>query len=40
MSTAEAWFDRVAEEVTDEASQQWVVAAAERQKTDPQEWFS
>lgn len=34
------WFDRVCDEVTDEASQQWVLSAAIQQKTDPQEWFS
>jgi uncharacterized protein (DUF2225 family) len=37
---AEEWFDRVPEEVTDESTQQWVIAAARQQKTDPQEWFS
>ena len=40
LKTASLWFDRVAEEITDETSQQWVIAAAERQKADPQEWFS
>jgi hypothetical protein len=29
----------VGDEVIDEASQHWIVAAAEQQRTDPQEWF-
>jgi uncharacterized protein (DUF2225 family) len=40
LKQAEEWFDRVPGEVSDEASQQWVIAAALQQKTDPQEWFS
>jgi uncharacterized protein (DUF2225 family) len=40
--TAESrkWFDRVADEVTDITSQQWVVSAADQQRIDPQEWFA
>jgi uncharacterized protein (DUF2225 family) len=34
------WFDRVGDEILDESSQHWIIAAAERQRTDPQEWFS
>jgi uncharacterized protein (DUF2225 family) len=36
---AAAWFDRVAEEVTDEANQQWVLDAARQQRDCPREWF-
>jgi uncharacterized protein (DUF2225 family) len=36
---ANAWFDRVEQEVADVSTQQWVIDAARRQKTDPQEWF-
>lgn len=39
LGKARVWFDRVPEEVTDSASQHWIVAAAEQQRTDPQEWF-
>jgi uncharacterized protein len=34
------WFDKVQDEIIDTASQHWVVAAAEQQRTDPQEWFN
>lgn len=37
---ADDWFDRVSEEAIDEPAQQWVLAAAQQQRTDPQEWFS
>jgi uncharacterized protein (DUF2225 family) len=37
---AHEWFDRVADEVTDYAEQQWLVDVAKRQKDDPREWFS
>jgi uncharacterized protein (DUF2225 family) len=33
------WFDKVADEITDHSAQHWVLAAAEQQRTDPQEWF-
>ncbi len=33
------WFDRVEEEVEDSDSQHWIIAAAEQQRTNPQEWF-
>ena len=33
------WFDRVAVEVNDAHSQQWVVDAARQQKECPREWF-
>jgi len=36
---ARDWFDRVPEEIVDPVSQHWVLAAAEQQRTDPQEWF-
>jgi uncharacterized protein (DUF2225 family) len=39
LSQSRVWFDKVGDEVIDEASQHWIVAAAEQQRTDPQEWF-
>ena len=39
LSQARSWFDKVSDEILDEASQHWVLAAAEQQRTDPQEWF-
>lgn len=33
------WFDRVTDEIVDPASQHWIAAAADQQRTDPQEWF-
>jgi hypothetical protein len=36
---ATAWFGRVAGEVTDPQSQQWVVDAADQQRLNPREWF-
>jgi len=33
------WFDKVGDEIVDESSQHWIVAAAEQQRSDPQEWF-
>jgi uncharacterized protein (DUF2225 family) len=36
---ASAWFNRVAGEVLDTASQQWVVDAARQQRDCPREWF-
>ena len=40
LKQAKDWFDRVPREITDQSSQQWVVSAADQQKSDPQEWFS
>lgn len=39
LSQARGWFDRVSEEVADDEAQHWIAAAAEQQRTDPQEWF-
>lgn len=39
VAKARDWFDRVADEIGDEGSQSWLLAAAEQQRTDPQEWF-
>ena len=39
LEQAEIWFDRVEAEIVDRASQHWVIAAAEQQQVDPQEWF-
>ncbi len=33
------WFDRVSDEIVDAEAQHWILAAAEQQRTDPQEWF-
>ncbi len=34
------WFERVAVEVIDPDTQQWVILVAEEQRREPQEWFS
>ena len=39
LEQAREWFDRVPEEIVDSVSQRWILAAAEQQRTDPQEWF-
>lgn len=39
LEQARDWFDRVPDEIVDPVSQHWVMAAAEQQRTDPQEWF-
>ena len=39
LQKAGEWFDRVADEIVDDSSQHWIIAAAERQRTNPQEWF-
>jgi uncharacterized protein len=39
LTQARTWFDKVQEEVSDHDDQHWVIAAAEQQRTDPQEWF-
>jgi len=36
---ARQWFDRVSDELVDAEAQHWILAAAEQQRTDPQEWF-
>ena len=36
---ARAWFDRVACEVIDAESQQWIIIAAEQQRDCPRDWF-
>ncbi|HXC26218.1 MAG TPA: DUF2225 domain-containing protein [Gemmatimonadaceae bacterium] len=36
---ASLWFERVANEVVDSVCQTWIVDAAQRQQTDPREWF-
>jgi uncharacterized protein (DUF2225 family) len=37
---ADRWFALVGDEITDMQSQSWVLAAAEQQRRDPQEWFA
>jgi uncharacterized protein len=39
LNQSRAWFDKVSDEITDQSSQHWVLAAADQQRTDPQEWF-
>jgi hypothetical protein len=39
LQQARDWFDRVSDEIIDHQGQHWVQAAAEQQRTDPQEWF-
>jgi uncharacterized protein len=39
VSRAHEWFDRVADEITDDEAQAWVLEAAQQQKTAPREWF-
>jgi uncharacterized protein (DUF2225 family) len=36
---AHEWYDRVAGEITDYQVQQWIVDAAQQQRTCPREWF-
>jgi hypothetical protein len=36
---ANAWLSRVASEITDVQTQQWVVDAARQQRDCPREWF-
>ena len=40
ITQANAWFDLVADEVTDPVAQRWIVEAALRQQADPREWFA
>jgi uncharacterized protein len=37
--TARSWFDRVASEISDGQTQQWVLDAARQQRDCPREWF-
>jgi uncharacterized protein len=37
---ARSWFDRVPDEITKPAGQQWVLFAAKQQQESPREWFS
>ncbi len=37
---ANAWFDKVAAEVTDTTTQGWVIEAAAQQRRQPREWFA
>jgi uncharacterized protein len=39
LELARRWFDRVPDEITDPANQQWVVEAARQQRDEPREWF-
>ncbi len=39
LKQARMWFDRVADEVDDSEAQRWILAAAEQQRANPQEWF-
>jgi uncharacterized protein (DUF2225 family) len=36
---AKQWFDKVPNEITEPATQRWLLDAARQQKADPQEWF-
>lgn len=36
---ARDWFSRVSDEVVDPQVQHWILAAADQQSTEPQEWF-
>jgi uncharacterized protein len=36
---AAAWFNRVAAEITELSTQQWVLDAARQQRDCPREWF-
>ncbi len=38
-AAARRWFDRVATEIVDSATQQWVLDAARQQRDCPREWF-
>jgi len=39
VQNANVWFARVHDEVVDAHIQQWIIESAERQRTDPREWF-
>ena len=39
VAAAATWFDRVAPEIIDSQTQQWVLDAARQQRDCPREWF-
>ena len=39
VSMAKSWFNKVAEEIIDPQSQQWILDAARQQRDCPREWF-
>lgn len=39
LGQARTWFEKVPDEVLDSESQEWIVAAADQQLINPQEWF-
>lgn len=39
LKQARLWFEKVSDEVVDSDTQYWIVAAAEQQTVNPQEWF-
>ncbi len=39
LKQAQLWFERVSDEVIDPDTQYWIVATAEQQMVNPQEWF-
>ena len=39
LKQARAWFEKVPDEIIDFESQEWVIAAADQQLINPQEWF-
>lgn len=39
LTQANAWFDLVADEITDPAEQRWILDAVAQQRTQPREWF-
>jgi hypothetical protein len=39
LQAAKAWFNKVAEEVVDLQSQEWILDAARQQRDCPREWF-
>lgn len=39
LQQAREWSDRVSDELVDSQAQHWILAVAEQQQIDPQEWF-
>ena len=39
-ATAQAWFDKVPDEITEPAAQAWVIEVAQQQRRSPREWFA
>ncbi len=39
VATARIWFNKVADEIIDLQSQQWILDAARQQRDCPREWF-